>query len=397
MHQLTRMSSLTETPPLISSLELNNGMTLGEYIKLQEPHLFPIFTICGRLQSSNGSKSLCSIAWRILLVGDAVLYAIGSLFVLLTEISKGAPYITILLYISFILQGMIVFPLVTTAQRRLMTAVTPSQQASFMTAYEVSFRYFWVSTALSLLYCATLYYTYFQTEEPLFVSITVVLASLCAVGVGWLSMWAVFLLVLDAGALKVDILGLIETTRRGELTLELYEEVLGRKREAEERSLEIVDAVTLVAYISVVSFVASLLLAAGQPHGLNYILGQIALQFREALLILLALPYLAGVNDCNDELSSLLSRDSWHARVPGTSGAGTGGAPIPACSCAQYDMASMEANLRRMVLWSASVDRPLCVYVLGRRVRRREMKAQIGSIVIVGLGSLLTFIITHAN
>lgn len=397
------MTSQHSTPLLAQSTTNQGDITLGEYIELQEATVFPLFSICGRLHSPDGvfaSGSKCSTVWRIFLYNDALLYAVGSLGMLLLEFYKGAPYIAVLLYISFILQGIIVIPLVNTTGKRMGCQITESQKTSFKTAYDVSLRYFWMASFLGLMYCGALYYLSFHHYNlPVIVYVLVILASFTALGVGWLSMWAVFLLILDSGALTLDIQGLLRAAQKCELTLAQYEAVLARKSEAERKSLTIIDAVTVVAYISIISFVASLLVAAGQPHGLLYILGQIALQFREALLILLTLPYLAAVNEANDELSSLISREPGVASNPPqfqfqSQSQVTPTSPVASIpSETGYDLADMDANLKRMVLWSASVDRPLCVYVLGRRVKRLEMKAQIASVVLLGLGSLLSFIV----
>ena len=105
-----------------------------------------------------------------------------------------------------------------------------------------------------------------------------------------------------------------------------------------------------------------------------------------ALLILMALPHIAEVNELHDQLSSVLVYKEWGESTI-----------TPSTTYANYTMVSSDvfSNYKNHIclrLWAATVDRPLYMYVLGRPIKRVEMKAQLVTVCLLAFGSLMSFL-----
>ena len=136
----------------------------------------------------------------------------------------------------------------------------------------------------------------------------------------------------------------------------------------------------------------------------TYVFCGLIMQFREAFIIILALPHLSEVNEIFDELSNYLSRADWGCNISNT--VGTNGSNV-------NETLLLTVNCLR--LWAATIDRPLSMYILGingivyillyyykyvyiscyigRKVKKLEMRRQIITIAVLGLGSVLSYVI----
>ena len=220
-----------------------------------------------------------------------------------------------------------------------------------------------------------------------------------------LNLWAFFFIILDAQSSQLEIKELIKLSKEQTLSMYEYDTVHNQLRFVNANSSNIADGVALVAYLSMVGFILVLFMY-GETEKLSELSGSTnfygseqgriiltfcsaLLQSREAVLILLALPHIAEVNELHDQLSSTLAHKEWGESTitPSTT--------YDSYSVVSSDVISVHKNNLCMRMWAATVDRPLYMYVLGRPIKRVEMKAQLVTVCLVAMGSLLSFLFSN--
>ena len=214
--------------------------------------------------------------------------------------------------------------------------------------------------------------------------IVAVLISVCwatIVSTGFLTltlfdMWAVFFVVLDAQVSQVQLRTFISDAKSQTLTIDAYREAYENLIVMNSTSAIILDGIAVLSYISIVLVV---LLAAtsinfNHADAVTIIYGVCTLM-REALLLLIALPYIAEVNELHDILKCILVDVEW---------VGTGDTPL---------LDKEENNNRCLRLWALAIERPLYMKVLGRAIKKTEMKAQLITTLCLFIGSFLSFLV----
>ena len=138
-----------------------------------------------------------------------------------------------------------------------------------------------------------------------------------------------------------------------------------------------------------------------------FILCEVTLQFREAFLIYFALPCISEVTEVFDSFSRHISLLNCYIDIINNnninntinspthiSQSQTEYQPLEYPSQSQL---SLITNINQRVcninVWISTIERPLIMYVLGRKIKKKEVRVQLITFAVLALGSFGSYII----
>ena len=408
----------------INAKNANGDITLGQYlVSLEEKSIenvsefafasvpiYYLFSICGGLHIPYGLPGYEFVnIWKVFLYITTIIFVISTIAIAIYDYAMGG-FASIIFILSFLFQAFIVYPVTINTYKRINMPITKNQMEVLPETIKICQYYVLLTTILSLGYYFIILYTTISHQEyssdhihyPVWFMITAIYTGLSPLAVALLSMWGLFFIVFDAKVMYLNIIDLQELAVADQLTMINYTDVYHQYIELNRDSQELCDGIAIVAYISIVLFVISCWIFATEflQYTLVFISVEVTLQFREAFLILFALPSIAKANEKFDEFSSLMSMLEWGQgdySLNGDIGGTNNNMDIEAPSVMSEESRLIDRhNMVNMRIWAATVDRPLIMYILGRKIKKREMRVQLFAVLVVGLGSLASFAISGA-
>lgn len=389
------------TSPLLSCQEADGNVreTLASYLKRYERDgsvTDRVMTIAGAFHYIEGEhEDRIAMFYRWLLIGGVVVNFIAMVTMSFYESTIWFAFV------SYIAQSFILYPVVILASKRVKEPVTRSQMDCMSDTLAVCKLYFFIAAGLTIIYFFFVIIATFSAKfSPTFIYAGF-FGGVCVFAVAFLNVWGLFFIVLDAKAAQEEIRKLSNAVIEETLTIAQYDAVHEKLRDVKNGSSQVADGIALVAYLSVAMCVISFLFAhaveeaysmdnasaSGQRNAYVLMLvGSVCLQTREAFLILLALPSIAEVNELYGELLDQLARSEWNHAAPSSITLSTIGDEY---TIKPNDVVANYKNNVCLRLLAAAMTRPLCMYVLGRPVKRTEMKAQLITVAFM-VGSSLT-------
>lgn len=354
---------------------------LGEYLLDYDDRFGALLRVCGGFHiPSSWNEYLYITIWKYFLYASLTYFTFGivarDIYYLAIEHSG-----LVLWAVGVLLQCLILIPVLYIAFKRLDQHMTVECAVAVAPTLEMCRIYFvigmilWVTVFVCNLFNVNAFSSGQGTGEVAVDIFWAVVVSAGFLTLTLFDMWAVFFVVLDAKVSQVQLRSFILDAKNQSLTLDAYREAYEQLIVMNSTSAIILDGIAILSYISIVLVV---LLAAtsinfAHTNAITILYGVCTL-LREALLLLLALPFIADVNELHDELRYVLADKEWR---------GTGDTPL---------LDKEEKNNRCLRLWALSVERPLYMKVLGRHIKKTEMRAQLITAVCLFIGSFLSFL-----
>lgn len=193
-----------------------------------------------------------------------------------------------------------------------------------------------------------------------------------------LDFWALFVMVFDAKTSAHALQVLLCAARGRSLTRAQYQAAHAAAVTAHHASRSVAQGVGVLSYVSLAVFLAAMVSSQGACRWCNVVLVFIV-TLREGMLLLLALPDVARVNELQQELSRELAEADW--------GVDSNGGGVR-----ELEPVATEAELRRLSLWTLCREHPLELRVLGWAVTSEEVRLQLSSIAVVMAGSFMAYL-----
>lgn len=369
----------SSTPNLLKNMS-NSIMQkrLSEYLLDYDDKYGVLLRICGGFHiPSSWSDHKYITLWRTFLYICFTFFSVftiipGLVFLAIEE------NLIILWYIGVFLQCLLIIPVLHMTYKRLNQFMTVEYAVAVGPTLRICRIYFiigmilWVVLYISDCFDNFVFNPKNTTNDILIDLFWVTVQSLGFLSLTLFDMWAVFFVVLDAQVSLVQVKCLISEAKSQTLTLDTYREAYENLIVVNSTSALILDAIAILAYVSIAMF-GMMLLFVNIHIDLAIICFGLGTMLRESLLLFIALPYIATVNELHDELRYVLADREWR---------GTGDTPL---------LDKEEKNNRCLRLWALSIERPLYMKILGRHIKVKEMKAQSLAVVFVFMGSVLSF------
>lgn len=376
-------------------MPLTNIETLGDYLLQfeKEGNAFDcILSLSGGLHRE--SKGLF-LLYQCTLITFILLYLASMVLYFMADPSIW------FIYISFLSQTLILFPVILISMRRVKDPVTVKQKECVSAAIRVCQTYFSLAMTVTITYLGLSIYSMLTVGIAAWYVVFGIMGWVSLVAIVLLNVWGMFFIVLDAKVAQSEIRTLIEAVRQESLTMDRYDDAYVSIRHLKDQSASVADGLAVVAYISIVSCLMSIFLyrqiianssfSRFHVNMVVYMLGSVCLQVREAFIILLALPSIVEVNELQEQLVDTLARTEWGQATPSTIRLTTSAANYKTVQ--PNDVVVNYKNNVRLNLLGIAMTQPLCMYVLGRPVKRTEMKAQLTTVVLLAIGALGSFIV----
>ena len=383
---------------------IRNNQTLADYLLRLEHNSFNDYflILCGGYQYTWGNENKVIGCWRVALYTLSITYVASIIFLITSN------YTYWYLYISFWAQALILIPVIMITRKRMLEPVTAIHIECISDTIIICKWYMALALGLVSLYFTVIVYAVCTMKFSTVYIIAGIIGGLTVYAITLLNFWAIFFIVLDAKSNQLEIKDMISLAREQALTLIKYNEVYSKCKRNDSYSSNIADGVSIVAYISIVLFVLSIILLnsyanADVTNGTEWgiLLCSACLQSREALLIVIALPYISEVNELHDTLRGILASEEWSFTPSNitpssntTSTSTTITIPLNNYNVTPTDILINQRNNLCLRLWAATIEKPLYMYVLGRVVKRMEMKAQLTTVCVIALGSVMSFLIS---
>jgi len=303
-------------------------------------------------------------------------------------------------FVAFLTQAFILVPIVIVAAKRLKEPISQKQVDSIPATVSLCKTYLSVALMVTAVYLALSIYSDIHLNVPSGIVVTTIVGVLGLISIALVNVWGIFFMVLDALVAQAEIRSLIAAAKKETLTLTDYDHAHNQLCEFSRDSSSVSDGVAVVAYISIIVCVMSLFLyhqltsnASLQSYQTGFyvwVIGSFCLQCREALMILLVLPFVAEVNELHEQLVDTLARNEWGQVSRSTIQPDT---TVDEYVVNSSDVLANHKNNTCLRLLAAAMTRPLYMYVLGRAVKRTEIKAQLTTVVLLVIGALGSFIV----
>jgi hypothetical protein len=319
--------------------------------------------------------------WRIIVI---FLMIVNVLFTIVAILQLHMSYITKLYQIGWLLQSIIVYTVMYHSRERFRSPTLPEHKVVLKSVLNVCQRFLTISLALHVFFVVGS----FKSDD----FVGAILASISMIGLILLDIWPLFFICLDAQAAVVSINRMIKCAECQTLTIDEYKRIFRQVKTLNSRAYILVDLISAIAYASFVLMLYLFIFGGEEGAKWDSYFVYIGTLLRETVLLLLALPYIAQVNDAHDSLSQVLSDTIW----TGTANRATStsdGSNTDEIDELTKSISEDKLNIMRLTLWSMTMTKPITFEILGRRIKKNEMKMQITTIVVVIAATFLGFLI----
>lgn len=393
--------------------DIATGITLGQYLSEVEQknhhHVNYLFSICGGLHVPYQIPGFGYVQfWKMCLYVGLLGFFGSNIAVIVYYIAKEGISIQAVIFVSFLAQAIITIPVIKNTSTRIGMKLSENQSKALPDTIRICKQYTIISVAVSSLYyilviwgvCIRIESGQQSTINNNLYTIMMVLFGVTPICVSLLSMWGLFFIVLDAKVLEYDILDLRDASNVNELTVDMYNKVYYKHIEDNQDSIVILDGIAIVAYISVLICITSCVLLSSE-YGMNpviFIICEVTLQFREAFLIYFALPCISQASGTFDDFSGHMSNLHGTSQISSTMIADAN-SPVQtlleknSIHPSEISLSDLNKRVSNIDIWICTINRPLIMYMLGRKIQKKEARVQFITFSVLALGSFGSFIV----
>ena len=377
--------------PLLPTFSASGNFTIGEFLTntvIIEDYSFFLHFIGAfyKPQSFTEGNRLSSI-WKACLLLWVIGFIVFGIYVFIIDIIviNKASFFYCMWAASILFQGFICIPVLFNIRKRFHNTIDTEEQTLFLESLQLGKLYMIICIILISIFTVCLVLL-LHKDYALWIFLAEGFFGLCPMAISCVSTWALIFILFDCKVINKEISSLHKMGLAKDLKLncDYYNKLHSKLKVLNSESIVIADGIALVAYFNMVVFFFTFFIT----FKWNNIVGSICLCFREVLLLMFVLPKVSEVNGHYDTFCSFLINDMYVWNGTNTNST-AGSAPIPET----YPTSHQLEYVRLYTIMT--IDKPLSMTILGRRIQRLEMKAQVIGISLLAFGTCLSIIFKH--
>ena len=379
-------SASTLNSPLLSS---RSSISIGEFLitapEVQKYFYFLQFIGAFYCPDAFSHGNVLTNLWKCFLI----LWVVGFItfgiyvFILFVIVITSNSFFYCLWAFSILLQGFICVPVLMNIRKRFHNIIDHTEQLLFIESLYYGQIYMIICVLLIILFTISLILL-LTKDQPLWMFITEALFGFCPIAISCISTWGLIFILFDCSVINKEITTLhsMVNTNNSTLNCHFYNQLYNKLKILNSESIMIADGIALIAYFNIVVFFFTFFVTTKW----NNIVGSICLCFREVLLLMFVLPNVALINDHYDKFCSYLINNNNIWNSPG----------ITLLTNTHPPSIDINQQLEYLRLYTImTIDKPLSMTILSRRIKKLEMKAQVITISLIVCGTCLSIVLKH--